>query len=168
MKKVTIEDQKELLSINNNGYDIVEIPRTKSKWKVGWICDATREKVSLLELESGFDITNEDTNDNVRKRAKFLSKAASYFLLNGIKIYFFHWILWRYFYYIKGYSADQLLPIIKTAKKKVPQVASYICSMLVSQVKITNPTLTKEEAEQFQAELSSGLNLPSEKSTDTP
>ena len=166
MNKVTTEDQKELLSINSNGVDIVEIPRTKDKYKVGWIGNFALEKVSLLELESGFDVTNEESTINTKKRSKFLSKAAAYFILNGIKIYFFHWFLWRYFYYIKGYSSDQLLPIIKIAKKKVPQVAYYIGSMLVSQVKMTNPTLTKEEAELFQAELSSELNQPSEKSMD--
>lgn len=166
MKNITIEDQRELISINNNDADIIEIPRTKDKWKIRWICDITKEKVSLLELDSGLDATNQDTPKNVRKRAKLLSKAASYFILNGLKIHFFHWFLWRYLYYCKGYSANQLLPIIQAAKKKVQPVESYLGSMLVAQMKITNPTLTAEEAEQFQAELSSGLSHPSEKSMD--
>lgn len=166
MKKVTTEDQKELLSINSNSADIVTIPRTKDKYKVRWICNLALEKISLLELESGYEATSAEDAPNIKKRAKFAAKAAAYFILNGIKIHFFHWLLWRYFYYVKGYSADQLLPIIETAKKKVPQVELYASLMLVSQVKITNPNLTTEEAERFQAELSSVLRQPSEKSTD--
>lgn len=165
MNKLTNEDQQELLSINGNFKDIVKIPRSKDTWQIGWICDRTRELVSLLEMKSGLDVTGTDTPDNARKRAKFLSKAASYFVLNGVKIWFFHWFLWRYLYYIKGYSADQLLPIIQTAKKKAPQVESYLGSVLVAQMKITNPTMTSQEAERFQAELSSELGQPSERNT---
>lgn len=166
MDKISVQDQKELLSIDQNGSDIVEIPRTKDKWKIGWICDRALEKVSLLDLESGLEATTNNTARNIRRRSKLLSKAASYLILNGVKIFFFHWILWRYIYYIKGYSADQLMPIISLAKKKAPLLISYQASMLVSHMKITNPTLTREEAELFQAELLSGLNQPLEKNTD--
>ncbi|SBV91922.1 hypothetical protein [uncultured Dysgonomonas sp.] len=166
MNKPDTQAQKELLSINSNGKDVIEIPRTKDRYKVGWIRPFTTEKLSLLELNSGIEATNTETDKNVKGRAKILSKAASYIILNGVSIFFFHWLVWRYFYYIKGYSFDQLLPIIEKAKKKVPQVKLYLGLTLVSHMKITNPTLTKEEADQFQAELSSALNLPLEKNMD--
>lgn len=166
MNKPDKQDQKELLSINSNGKDVVDIPRTKDKYKIGWIRPFTTEKLSLLELKSGLEATTSESQENIKGRAKVLSKAASYIILNGAKIFFFHWFVWRYLYYVKGYSFDQLLPIIQEAKKKVPQVKLYLGLTLVSHMKITNPTLTKEEADLFQAELSSALNLPSEKSMD--
>lgn len=165
MEKVTREDELELLSIENNYADIVEIPRTKDKWKVRWMEDVQMEKLSILELKSGISSTSEDSIANVKKRAKFLSKAAAYCLLSSLKIWFLHGLLWRYLYYVKAYSADQLLPIIQTAKKKAPQVESYLAMVLVGQMKITNPMLTTEEQNRFQAELLSAQNQPSEKST---
>lgn len=166
MEKVTKEDELELLSIENNHYDVVVIPRTKDKWKVRWLNDVQIGKLSILELKSGLSVTGEDNISNINKRAKFLSKAVAYCLLSGLNIHFFHWVLWRYLFYVKAYSADQLLPIIQTAKKKAPQVESYLGIVLVGQMKNTNPMLTMEEQNRLQAELLSAQNQPSEKSTD--
>lgn len=152
MNKPKKEDELLLQSIDQDGFDIVTIPRTKDEYKVGWIKPRTHEKLSGLELKDGLGSTESDTLISIQKRSKFLSKAASYILLNGIKIFFFHWLYWRYLYHIKGYSADQLLPIIEIAKKKVPAMKFYQASILVSQMKITNMIMTQEEAEQFQRE----------------
>lgn len=154
MNKPTIEEQKELLSINSDGKEIVEVPYSKKKYKVGWMKDITKEKLSLLELESGMESTQEDTPKNVKLKSKYMAKATSLILLNGWMIVFFHWLYWRYLYYLKGYSSNQLLPIIKCGKKKAVLVESYIGTTLVAQMKITNPMMTKQEVEQFQAELS--------------
>lgn len=166
MEKPSIRDQQELLSTALNLKNEIHIPRTNISYNIGWIRPRTLEKISLLELESGVEATSQETTRNIKRRAKLLSKAASYFILNGVKIFFFHWIFWRYLYYIKGYTADQLFPIIEIAKKKAQLLKLYQTSILVSHMKITNPTLTQEEAELFQAELLSVLNQPSEKSTD--
>lgn len=153
--KPTTEDQLELISIDNDLGDDIKIPRTKDVYNIKWMKPETLAKLSILELTAGLDIASEDTIDNVNKRAKFLSKAAAYIILNGFKTVLFHWFYWRYLYYIKGYTADQLLPIIQIAKKKAPQVESYLGMALVAQMKITNPTMTKEEVERFQSELTS-------------
>lgn len=166
MEKVKKEDELELSSINNNGYELVKIPRSNDKWKVRWLNDVQLEKLSILEIKSGIVATSEDSIQNVKKRAKFLSKSVAYCLLSGLNIHFLYGFLWRYLYYIKAYSADQLLPIIQTAKKKAPQVESYLAMVLVGQMKITNPMLTTEEQSRFQAELLSAQNQPSEKNTD--
>lgn len=163
MKKTTIKDQQKLMSVDQNQTDSVSIPRTKKSYNIGWIKPETLAKISLLELESGIESTSQETARNIKKRAKLLSKAASYFILNGIKIFFFHWIFWRYLYYVKGYTVDQLSPIIEMAKKKAQLLKLYQTSILLSHMKITNPTLTQEEAELFRAELLSGLDQPSEK-----
>lgn len=155
MNKPTIEEQKELLSINSDGKEVVEIPYSKKKFKVGWMKEITKEKLSLLELNSGIEATQEDTPKSVKLKSKYLAKASSLILLNGWMIIFFHWIYWRYLYYFKGYSANQLLPIVKVGKKKAVLVESYIATTLVAQMKVTNPMMTKEEVERFQAGLSS-------------
>lgn len=154
MEKVTREDELELISIENNYADIVEIPRSKKKFKVKWLMPRQVEKLSLLELDSGISVTEDDSVSNVKKRAQFLSKAVAYCLLNGWKLTFLHWLYWRYLYYIKTYSSDQLLPIIQMAKKKATPVESYLGMILVAQMKNTKPMLTAEEREQFQAGLS--------------
>lgn len=166
MEKVTKKDQQELISIENDNYDIVEIPRTSDKWKVRWLKEIQLEKLSILELKYGIMATNQDSIANVKKRARFLAKSAACCLLSGSRLYIFYSILWRYLYYIKAYAADQFLPIIQTAKKKAPQVESYLAMVLVGQMKITNPMLTAEEQNRFQAELLSAQNQPSEKNTD--
>lgn len=166
MRKVTQEEEAELISIENDSYDIVRIPRTNDEWKVRWLKEIQLEKLSILELKYGISATSEDNLPNVKKRARFLSKSAACCLLSGLKLYFLYGILWRYLYYFKAYSADQLLPIIQSAKKKAPQVESYLAMVLVGQMKITNPMLTMEEQNRFQAELLSAQNQPLEKNTD--
>lgn len=158
MNTPTIEEQKELLSINTDGKEEIQIPFSKDTFKIGWMKDSTKEKLSLLELDSGLEVASSDTKKDVRKRARFMAKAASLIILNGIKANTFHWAYWRYLYYIKGYSSNQLLPIIQLGKKKAVQVDSYLGSILVAQMKITNPMLTMEE----QAQLQSQAGLSSE------
>ena len=102
MNKPTIEDQKELLSINTDGKEVVEIPYSKRKVKIGWMKEITKEKLSLLELNSGIEATQEDTPKSVKLKSKYLAKASSLILLNGWMIILFHWIYWRYLYYFKG------------------------------------------------------------------
>lgn len=154
MIQPTTADEKELLSLNENGKDEVAIIRTDKKYFIGWMKGYTLERLSKLELKEGVKAEDEDSDSVFEKRSKFMSKAASLCILNGIKIKLFHWLYWRYLYYIKGYTFDQLEPIIITAKKKVPASSWYIASALVNQMKITNMTMTMEEAERFRAVLS--------------
>lgn len=146
MNQPTIENQQELLSINENGKTEVVIPGTPDRVKIGWMKPYTLEQVSRLILKK------EGRIDDYNPR--LLSQLASLYILNGIKIIFFHRIYWRYLYYVKGYRYDQLLPIIETAKKKVPAEAYIKATILASGMKITPMSLTKEEAESIQAELS--------------
>lgn len=155
MEQPNIQDEKLLLSIQENHKDEIIIPRTTKNVKIGWMRGYTLERLSKLELNEGVKANDEDSVKVIEHRSKFMAKAASLCILNGLKILFFHWIYWRYLYYIKGYAFDQLEPIIRIAKKKVPAVSWYISLALVSQMKITNMTMTQKEAEQFRAVLSS-------------
>lgn len=156
MNKITEKDELELMAIQNGDKEEVKIPNTNKSYKIGYMKGYTHEKLSLLELKDGMKEADE-TKDVVVGRTRLLAKAASYIILNGSKIFFFHWIFWRYLYYIKGYTYEQLAPIVETAKKKVTAVSWYKSTILLRQMKITNMTMTKKEQEQLQAELSSEL-----------
>lgn len=128
MNRPTTEDEKELMSINDNDATIVSIPRSKKKFKVRWIKPYTCERITKLALanEKNKAVTKRMIGEGegaqsvkeISSLSKFSSKLASLCLLNGMKIFFFHWIYWRWMYYVKGYDYKQLEPIIETAKKK--------------------------------------------------
>lgn len=91
------------------------------------------------------------------------AKEVSYGVLNGMKIYFFHWIYWRYLYYVKGYTFNQLEPVIELIKKKIPLREYSKATMLASMNDVTVMSLSKEEQEATQAELLSEKEDKSEK-----
>ena len=138
MNQPNIKDQKTLLSINSNELTVVLIPGSKNKVKVGWIKPYTLERVTklILKNESG-----EEECD-----PKLMAKLSSLFVLNGVSIFFMHSLYWRYLY-------DQLLPIVETAKKKVPINAYVKAIILASGMKTTSMSMTKEEIESIRAEL---------------
>ena len=145
MNQPDIKDQENLLSVNRNELTEVVIPGTKDTVRVGWIKPYTLERVTRLILQ------NEGGGEECDP--KLMAKLSSLFVLNGMSIFFLHPFYWRYLYYIKGYRFDQLLPIIKTAKKKVPIDAYVKAIILASGLKTTSMSMTKEEIESIQAEL---------------
>lgn len=159
MEQPTTKDKKELLDLVENRFEMVSVPGTKKKYKVHPIKGETLRKLSRLDLYEGpKDDDSKDAGEIINKYTKILAKAASYIILNGLKIYWFHWIYWRYLY-IK-YSFDQLDPIIEAGKKKVPVRSWYKSITLVQMMNITKMQMTKEEQERFLAELSSAQNRP--------
>ena len=96
MKKPTVDDQKSLIEIDSQKYEVVNIPRTNKKVKIGWMKPRTFECVSKLMLDSGFEDNREyvPVNDKEIKRySTFVSKYAALVILNGIKINLFYHII---------------------------------------------------------------------------
>ena len=145
MNQPNIKDQERLLSVNSNELTVVSIPDSKNKVKVGWIKPYTLERVTKLILK------NESEEEECDP--KLMAKLSSLFVLNGVSIFFMHSLYWRYLYYIKGYRFDQLLPVVETAKKKVPINAYVKAIILASGIKTTSMSMTKEEIESIRAEL---------------
>ena len=103
--------RQELNSIRNNSYDIIQIPGTKDKIKIGWIKFGTERKVSDI-LNSG--------KTGIKYEERILHKAAAAIVLNSYwKIRLFWWVLWRWYFFVKEYDHAQLLTIIEAGKKKV-------------------------------------------------
>lgn len=157
-EKISIEDQKELIAIDEQVQTTVKIPRTDKSVNVGWMKPETLKQISKLVLNSGFGEQDENfvpTLDTLNKYSKFCSKYVALILLNGIKIHFIYWLKWRWLYYVKGYDYDQLMPIILTAKKKVPSAGFLISIISARGMMVTNMTMTKKEQELYQSALTS-------------
>lgn len=157
-EKITIEDQKKLISIDEQKYTSVKIPRTDVSVNVGWMKPDTLKQITKLVLNSGFSEQDEDFKPDINiinKYSKFCSKYVALIMLNGIKIPLFYWAKWRWLYYIKGYDYDQLMPIILESKKKVPSAGFWISIISAKQMMVTNMTMTKKEQELYQSALTS-------------
>ena len=48
MEQPTIQDEKELMDINDDAKTIVEIPRSKKKYKIGYLKSYCTEKVTKI------------------------------------------------------------------------------------------------------------------------
>lgn len=168
MEKLTKTAQQELLSVDQNLKTEVRIPRSKKKYKIGWLKPYTTNRVSaiFLENEAPEDIKDGDLIQFMATKSKLVAKMASLIVLNDFwKIKFWHPVLWRWMFYFKQYSYEQLQPIIIEGKKKMPVQGFYISMALASSMMDTARTMMKEEAQQYLRELSSAPDQHSGKST---
>ena len=134
-----IEQEKELNSLIENGATDVNIPGTKRTYRLRWLKhEATRKITSILH-------NMKDGDDD-----KISCKAAAVIVLNDFwKIKFLYWLKWRWFYYVRQYTDNQLLPLIMEGKKKVPLEAFLRTTMLVIEMRDTIMTMKKEEVHHF-------------------
>lgn len=149
----SIEDEQLLNDVMEDSVDEAEIKGTGKKYKIGWMKKGTLRKISSVALEKGKDDT-------------LSAKTAALIILNNYwKIKFFYPVLWRWFFYIKEYTDDQLAEILAVGKKKVPYIAFLTNTILVTGMRDTIMTMTKEEAERIRQGLHTEKPQPSEKST---
>lgn len=154
--EATSEDGKALLSVTENKADEVRV--RGRKFKVRWMHPATCDWVtSLMEREG---------NDN-----KVLSQCAALIVLNGFwKSHLLYWLLWRWYYYVRQYNAQELTPLFETAQKKTAQVeaVAYLnATILLTVLSTTKKQMTKAEAERTLQELRSGRDGKSQASTES-
>lgn len=83
---------------------------------------------------------------------KIICKCAAVLKIgNGfLKEKFLYPLMWRWFYYVKGYASDELLPYIEECKKKVPAESYYASIILLTGMKDTMMAMTREEVNRFQ------------------
>lgn len=72
--------------------------------------------------------------------------------LNWWCYWLFGWILWRWYYYVREYRNDELMPYIAECKKKVQAEEYWASIMLLTAMKDTMMMMTREEVNRFQAE----------------
>ena len=140
---VTREQEQELNDIAENIPSVVMIG--KKKVKVGWMKRGALRKFTAIMLDKREDIDTE---------SKVSCKLAATVVLNDIwKIKFYHWLLWRWYYYIRQYSDKVLIPIIEEGKKKVLLSEYYSIMMLAHGLRDTQKTMTRDEVSRFRQEL---------------
>lgn len=141
-RQPTIEEERLLNSVVEDEVSRVDVRGTTYKLK--YMRNATIRKIT--------DVMLKDEDDS-----KVSSKCAALMVLNGyFKIKFFYWFLWRWFYYVKQYLEIELHPLIDEGKKKVRAEDYYINTIFLIGMKDTMIAMTREEAERFRQELSSG------------
>lgn len=149
-----LEQQREYLSMVENEFTEIEIPRRNRKVNIGWLKNGTINKISEIMLEKGND-------------SKVTCKIAAAIILNGFwKIKLMWGIYWRWLYYVKEYTDAELTPVLKEGKKKVPQIQYLLATTLAIGMKNTMMTMKKEEVERFLQEQVSEQHSQSQKSTD--
>lgn len=165
MEQPTIQDEKELMDINDDAKTIIEIPRSKKKYKIGYMKPYAQERFTKFILEAEPEAPNSELSVliDIKKRSRLHHKSAAIIILNNwFKIKLFYPILWRWLFFVKEYTADQLTPIIIEGKKKM-QVQAYSVNMaFLAMMMETVKTMTTKEAKAYQAELLSALGQSSE------
>lgn len=110
------------------------------KRMLGWLHKGTTRKFTHIELKE---------KNEWKKRIK---QCAVVQLNNVWKIRFFYWLLWRYYYYIIDLDVWEVLGVLNVAKKKIQSAAFQLTTILATAMTDAMMTMTKAEAERFQAE----------------
>lgn len=141
-KKISQPDisaQQQLNDLLENKVSFVDV-RDKT-WKVRWKTKQSLRKVTDKLLD---EKENED---------KVVCKCVALLRLeNWWKQKLFYWILWRWYYYVREYTDEELLPYIEECKKKVPVESYFGCIMLLTAMKDTMMMMTRKEVNHIQAE----------------
>lgn len=156
MEQASLDIQKELDKVAEGNPTKVKIVgahcyfrRKKDKYvTVDYLCGEAIRKITHVSLDERTDVKHELQQP---------SKIAALIVLNGVfKIKLFYWFLWRWYYYVRQYKAEQLYPIIAEGKKKLPQIGYLMSTTLTASMRDTAKAMTRAEVEHTQAALSSG------------
>ena len=128
----------------------------EKKYKIGWIRPDVNWRINV--------IADDDTQ---KARSQAIHKVFALGVLNSyFKIKLFYPFLWRWFYYVKGYTWTELVPAISMIKKKIP-LNEYWQGMALSVEMMTSwRAMEKKEAEEYRQELLSAASRLSGKKTD--
>lgn len=135
----TNDEQRDLLNVMINGIDYCELRGKKIGLR--WTTGETLKKITSVMLDKDGD------------ESKVSCKCAAAIILRGwFKMKMFYWILWRWFYFVKGYGDHELKPLIELAQKKTPVTQYYEVMTLLTGLKITKEIMTREEVQRIQTE----------------
>lgn len=150
-KKARRESTENALNIPTT----ITIPGTRRKVKLSGVKPYTIERLTLLWQERDANIP-EDSSDTLKSMCVdpyFAVKSAVLFVLNSYwKIVLFYPIMWRMWAKWRGYTDEQMMPIIMEGKKKIPLTAHWTVMAFSVDMRTDWMNLTKKEAEQYQAE----------------
>lgn len=173
MERPSIEERKEYFDIVRDVATVVAIPGTKKKVKLRGVKPYTMEALTALWIERDLASVNvKDGSDVLKDMAKepyFAVKEACLFILNSYwKIRLVYPLMWRLWAYLKGYTDEQMMPIIAEGKKKLLLSAHWSIMAYSLDMRTDMMMMTKKEAEQYRAELLSAekqLSLKTSRNT---
>lgn len=142
IKEATREDEQAFVSVVENEADVVEL-RGRSI-KVRWLHPAIGDWITKLMTRDGDD-------------AKAPCKAAALIRLNGFwKCHLLYWLTWRWYYYVRQYTTEEMTPLFEAAQKKTvhQEAPAYLNAMiLLTALSTARKQMTKKEAERTLQEL---------------
>ena len=157
MKSIDVKARQELNEITGNKPAIVGIPGTQKVVKLYGVKPYTLEKITELWIERDVNAVPEDSASTLKSMCSepyFAVREALYFVLNSWwKINLFHKFLTFWWGKVKGYTEEQMLPIILEGKKKLPLTAHWMIMAYSADMRTDMMKMTKKEAEQYRAEL---------------
>ena len=155
IQEATHEDEQALMSVVNNEADVVEL--RGHRIKVRWMHPSVGDWVTRLMTKDGDD-------------AKVLCKSAALIRLNGFwKCHLLYWWVWRWYYYVRQYTSEELTPLFEMAQKKTVQqdAPAYLNAMiLLTALSTARKQMTKEEARRTLQELRMASDGKSPRSTE--
>ena len=169
MKQADIQARQRLGEIVNDIPTPVQIPGTKKVVKLRGVKPYTMEMLTKLWLERDLGASLEDSASTLKSLCSepyFAVKEALYLVLNSyFKILFFHRLLTWWWGKVKGYTEEQMLPIILEGKKKVQLTARWTIMAYSADMRTDMIKMTKKEAEEYRAELLSAAKQLSSKNS---
>lgn len=142
LEKPSLESERLLNDILGDSVEHVSIRGRKGTYPIRWLKSGTMRKITDIMLRKGGD-------------DKVSCKSAALIILNNLwKIFFLYPIVWRWFFYVKQYTDDELFPIIAAGKKKVPAKNFFMNITLLTEMKDTIMIMKKEEVATTLQELS--------------
>ena len=134
LEQPSLDSERLLDEILGDSVELVSMRGRKKSYPVRWMKPGTMRKLTHIMLAKDND-------------AKVSCMSAALIILNDFwRIKFLYPILWRWFFYIKQYTDDELFPIIAAGKKKVPAKNFFMNITLLTEMKDTIMIMKKEEA----------------------
>lgn len=151
MEQASLELQQELNKVAQGDPVKVEIPGTKKLFNrkkcrtvtVDYLCNETIRLITNVSL---------DKRTDTRHEMQQAAKVAALIVLNGFfKIKLLYWFVWRWYFFVRQYKAEQLMPIIEEGKKKLPQIGFLMNTTLIANMRDTIKAMTRAEVGRIQA-----------------
>ncbi len=169
MKQADINARQRLNEVTEDTPTIVTIPGTKKKVSLRGVKPYTLERITRLWIERDSMAVPEDSASTLKSMCSepyFAVREALYFVLNSWwKINLFHKFLTFWWGKVKGYTDEQMLPIILEGKKKLQLTAHWMIMAYSADMRMDIVKMTKTEAEQYRAELLSAAKQLSSKNS---
>lgn len=160
-EETTTAQQNDVVNENGLDYVVVEIPRTKKKYRVGILQNSQLD--ALAKLLIGKDGKDKSAMDEVLQDSKLACKAAAIYVTRGwLRLKLTYWFLWRWFYYIREYDNTQLQPILSAGVGSTPYIDFLKTMSILNNQRTTQMRMTAREADILMRELATKTNDSSE------